>query len=64
MVLTSIFMNVKPASAIIFHAEDVHLWQEYSPTLSLCVQCRTELSSIYNFKNFGRLEPGSSPPNL
>ena len=34
-VLTSIFIDVKPARNIVSPAEDVSFWQEYPPTLSL-----------------------------
>jgi hypothetical protein len=49
-VLTSIFIDVKPARNIVPPAEDVSLWQEYPLILSLLCSAsnREAVGTIYN----------------
>ena len=50
MVLTFVFIDIKPAMNIVPPAEDISLWQEYPPTLSLMclVPSREAVGTIFN----------------
>jgi hypothetical protein len=60
-VLTFVFIDVKPARNIVPAAEDVSLWQEYPPTLSLMCSARNRevVGTIFNVSSMTR--PGRVP---
>ena len=59
--LTSVFIDVKPARNIVPPAEDVSLWQEYPLSLSLMCSApnREALGTI--FYVFSMTRPGPEP---
>ena len=59
--LTSVFIDVKPARNIVPPAEDVSLWQEYPPTLSLMCSAPNREAVGTIFYVFSMTRPGREP---
>ena len=61
MVLISVFIDVKPARNIVPHAEDVSLWQEHPPTLSLMCSAANREAVGTIFYVFSMTRPEREP---
>jgi hypothetical protein len=61
MVLTFVFIDVKPAMNIVPPAEDISLWQEYPPTLSLMCSAPSRGAVGTIFYVFSITWPGREP---
>ena len=61
MVLTSVFIDVKPARNIVPPAEDVSLCQEYPPSLSLMCSAPNREAVGTIFYVFSMMRPGREP---